>query len=283
MRIGNLLGRAVVLDGDFAIDIAEASGGEFPSDPSALFEAWTEFWDWARSTPPSLPRRRYRFEELGPPIPRPRQVFAVALNYLDHAEEVGVTRPEVPLIFTKFPSCITGPSGVIELPGGSVDWEIELVVVIGRYAVFVEQELGWDHVAGLTVGQDLSERQLQLRGPAPQYSLGKSYAGFGPIGPAVVTLDEIPDPSDVELNCVINCEDIQRDRSSSMIFKVPELIAHISGVCAMYPGDLIFTGTPSGIGNRRVPQRFLQDGDELVSRIERLGEMRHRFRKAERK
>jgi 2,4-diketo-3-deoxy-L-fuconate hydrolase len=279
MRIANLGGRAVILDGRYAIDIAEASRGGLPSDPSELFHRWTEFLSWTKISDLSLPGRTYDIRELGPPVPTPRQLFAVAVNYPAHAKEAGFTPPELPVIFTKFPSCISGPRSAIELPEGNVDWEVELVVVIGQKAQAVEEASGWSVVAGLTVGQDLSERLRQLRGPSPQYSLAKSHPGFGPIGPAVVTLDEFLDPSDLELNCAINGEMVQCDRSSSMIFSVPALIAHITRVCPVLPGDLIFTGTPSGVGNRREPPRFLQDGDELISRIEGIGEMRHEFRR----
>ncbi|HXA29991.1 MAG TPA: fumarylacetoacetate hydrolase family protein [Candidatus Angelobacter sp.] len=276
MRLGNLRGRAVLLAGTLCLDVAEASAGLLPAAPGALLRDWDRFVLWARSTTlqPSTP---FDPAQLGPPVPRPRQVFAVALNYPQHAGEAQLAVPEVPLIFTKFPGCIAGPGGTIALPQGNVDWELELVVVIARDAYRIAEESAWDAVAGVTVGQDISERRLQLNGAAPQYSLGKSYPGFGPIGPAIVTVDELPDRDDLELRCVLSGEEVQHDRTSSMVFSVPRLIAHISAVCPLYAGDLVFTGTPAGVGNRRSPQRFITAGDELVSRIEHVGEMRHRF------
>lgn len=276
MRLGNLRGRAVLMKDTLCLDVAEASAGLLPAAPGALLRDWDRFVLWARSSgvEPSTP---FDPAQLGPPVPRPRQVFAVALNYPQHAGEAQLAVPEVPLIFTKFASCIAGPGGIIALPQGNVDWELELVVVIARDAYRVAEESAWDAVAGVTVGQDISERRLQLTGASPQYSLGKSYPGFGPIGPAIVTVDELPDRDDLELRCVLSGEEVQHDRTSSMVFSVPRLIAHISAVCPLYPGDLIFTGTPAGVGNRRSPQRFITTGDELVSRIEHVGEMRHRF------
>ena len=137
----------------------------------------------------------------GPPVPRPRQVFAIGLNYRDHACEAQLEAPSTPPVFTKFPTSLTGHKCPVKLPAGSVDWEVELVAVIARRCDFVGSTQAWDHIAGLTVGQDLSERQLQLAGPAPQFSLGKSYRGFAPLGPELVTVDEFPDPDDVELGC----------------------------------------------------------------------------------
>ena len=136
-------------------------------------------------------------------------------------------------------------------------------------------EDAWTHVAGLTIGQDISDRALQFAGQAPQFSMGKSYPGFGPLGPRVVTLDEIVDPDNLELGCALDGEVMQRARTSGMIFGVPDLIARLSAVCPLLPGDLIFTGTPSGVGAFRKPPIFLQPGQELSSWIEGIGEMRN--------
>jgi 2-keto-4-pentenoate hydratase/2-oxohepta-3-ene-1,7-dioic acid hydratase in catechol pathway len=180
-------------------------------------------------------------------------------------------------VFTKYVTSLTGPTGEINLPPGSVDWEVELVVVVGRRAHRVAAERGWDHVAGVSVGQDISERDLQRVGPAPQFSLAKSYPGFGPIGPVLVTPDELSDPDDLELGCLVNGEQLQKARTRDMIFGVGELIARLSAVTPLLPGDVIFTGTPSGVGLGRSPQRFLSPGDELVSYVRGVGEMRHRM------
>jgi 2-keto-4-pentenoate hydratase/2-oxohepta-3-ene-1,7-dioic acid hydratase in catechol pathway len=153
-----------------------------------------------------------------------------------------------------------------------VDWEVELVVVIGRRCERVAQPDAWSHVAGVMVGQDLSERQLQLSGSVPQFSLGKSFQGFGPTGPELVTIDELDDPDDLTLGCGLgDGAALQTGRTRDMIFPVPELIARLSAVCPLLPGDLIFTGTPAGIGGGRKPPKFLQPGDVLISWIDGVG------------
>jgi 2-keto-4-pentenoate hydratase/2-oxohepta-3-ene-1,7-dioic acid hydratase in catechol pathway len=181
-------------------------------------------------------------------------------------------------VFTKFPTCITGPFGDVVLPrGGHTDWEVELVVVIGRRAERVVAAEAWSYVAGLAVGQDLSERVSQLAGPAPQFSLAKSYPRFGPIGPWLVTPDEFDDPDDLVLRCSINGRAVQDGRTSELLFGVPAIIEHLSAVLPLLPGDAVFTGTPPGVGMGRVPPRWLAPGDELVSSVEGIGELRHRF------
>ena len=180
-------------------------------------------------------------------------------------------KPEFPPTFTKFPSCITGPHATVELPSDGIDWEVELVVIIGRTAHHVVAADSWSHVAGLTVGQDLSNRAVQLRPPVPQFSLGKSFPGFGPTGPWLVTPDEFADPNDLALSCTLNGETMQDSRTNDLIFSVPALIECLSGIVTLLPGDVIFTGTPSGVGVARKPPRFLSPGDVLVSTIEGIG------------
>jgi 2-keto-4-pentenoate hydratase/2-oxohepta-3-ene-1,7-dioic acid hydratase in catechol pathway len=200
-------------------------------------------------------------------------VFGIGLNYKAHAEETGADLPAKPATFTKFRACLTGPFADVALPDGMVDWEVELVVVIGEQAERVSEADAWNYVAGLTVGQDLSERGLQFAAGA-QYSLGKSYTGFGPMGPWLVTLDELSDPNDLALGCSIDGETVQDARTSDMVFDVPRLIAELSSVLPLLPGDVIFTGTPSGVGISRQPPRFLQPGEVIESWIEGIGRMR---------
>jgi 2-keto-4-pentenoate hydratase/2-oxohepta-3-ene-1,7-dioic acid hydratase in catechol pathway len=180
-------------------------------------------------------------------------------------------------VFTKFPTCLNGPTADIELPSATVDWEVELVAVIGRRARHVPAERGLEYVAGYAVGQDISERVLQLAATPPQFSMGKSLPGFGPVGPWLVTLDDLDDPGDLALGCEINGEPVQSSRTSQLIFSVPALVANLSASVPLLPGDVIFTGTPAGVGLGRDPQRWLADGDVLTSHIEGIGEMRHRF------
>jgi len=278
MRVANVSGRlALVVDGG-VVDVESASQGRFSSDPQAIYDRWDEFTRWAAqaSLPPPTP---LNVDELGSPTPRPRQVFAIGLNFREHADESGHSAPtEHPPIFTKFPTCIIGPRADIPVPvDGCTDWEVELVVIIGRLASRVSRADAWSVVAGLAVGQDFSERKLQLASNPPQFSLGKSYPGFGPIGPWLVTVDEFSDPDDLELGCSINGELMQKARTSDLIFPVSELIATLSAVVRLLPGDVIFTGTPPGVGMGRTPQRWLTPGDEVVSYVQNIGSMRHRI------
>ena len=177
MRIMNIENRLHLLVDDQVIDVETASDGLFPADVQSVYGRWEEFRRWFDTTRPAggspVPERG-----AGAPVPDPRQIFAIGLNYKDHAQESGLELPFTPMVFTKFPAAVAGPYDTIELPAGSVDFEVELVAVIGRRAHRVEEADGWSYVAGLTVGQDLSERDLQLQPPAPQqYNLAKSFTG----------------------------------------------------------------------------------------------------------
>lgn len=269
MRTANLDGRLVLVTDSGAIDVSGASSGRFPSDPQAALEQWDELREWAATV--DMPGEPVNESLFGPPVPRPRQVFGIGMNYASHAAESGMAIPPHPSTFTKFPTCITGPNATVVLPSDQVDWEVELVAVIGRRAWAVDEADAMAHIAGFTVGQDLSERGVQWRKPHPQFSLGKSFPGFGPIGPSLVTVDEFSDPHDLAITATLNGETIQTGRTSDLIFSVPRLVAELSSIVALLPGDLIFTGTPSGVGATRSPQRFLQAGDELISTIEGIG------------
>jgi 2-keto-4-pentenoate hydratase/2-oxohepta-3-ene-1,7-dioic acid hydratase in catechol pathway len=280
MRLANVGGRLSLLVADgLALDVERASGGLFSHQPQQIFDCWDEFVAWAE-TAPTTGATAFDDAELGPPVPWPRQIFAAGLNYQAHADEAGAggaERGERPPVFTKFVTSLAGPYGEIELPSDRVDWEIELVVAIARHAHRIDAADGWSVVAGVTAGLDLSERAVQHEGPAPQYSLGKSYPGFGPIGPALVTVDELPDPDDLELGCLVNGEQVQRDTTASLLFSVPELVARLSAITPLLPGDLIFTGTPSGVGERRDPPQYLAPGDEIVGYVTGVGEIRSRL------
>jgi 2,4-didehydro-3-deoxy-L-rhamnonate hydrolase len=282
MRIANLSGRLVVVSGDpgaeVAYDVEKHSGGKFGPDPQAVYDDWAEFVAWA-ATATWEDGTAVDHNDLGAPTPRPRQVLAVGLNYTEHAVESGLPVPEgEPPIFTKFQSCLIGPRGDISFPAGShTDWEVELVAVIGKTARRVAVDDALDYVAGYTIGQDVSERILQLAATPPQFSLGKSLPGFGPLGPWVVTLDEFADPNDLALGCDINGEVVQDSRTSQLIFSVSALVTKLSAAMTLWPGDIIFTGTPSGVGLGRNPQRWLADGDVLTTTIEGIGQLQHRF------
>ncbi|GGK79028.1 fumarylacetoacetate hydrolase family protein [Mangrovihabitans endophyticus] len=272
MRLANLAGRAVLLVDGGAVDVAELTDGKYGPAPRDVLDRWTQFRAEVTGVE-GADRIPYATGDLGAPVPEPRQVFAVGLNYADHVAAARVPTPEFPMIFTKFPSSLGGPATPVALPSAVVDYEAELVAVIGREASRVSESEAWSHVAGLTVGQDLSERSVQGRGPAPQYSMGKSFAGFSPTGPAVVTLDEIGDRDDLALRGWIGDEVLQESRTKELIRSVPALIAYISGICRLFAGDLIFTGSPAGVGMGRKPQRFLRPGETLMTEIEGLGRL----------
>jgi 2,4-didehydro-3-deoxy-L-rhamnonate hydrolase len=274
MRIANLDNRLVLLRDGGAVDVHTASAGRFGPDPQTAFDDWPSFQQWARTV--SGQARPFVEADLGAPVPRPRQVFAIGLNYVRHAKESGLPLPEQPMVFTKFPSALTGPSGRIALTGDTVDWEVELVAVIGTPAYRVDVASAWSYVAGLTVGQDLSDRTVQQAGSPAQFSMGKSFPGFAPIGPALVTLDEFEDPDDLRVRTDLNGITVQDSRTSDLVFSVPELIAYLSSIVTLLPGDLIFTGTPEGVGLGRTPPSYLTDGDAIVTTIERIGSMYHK-------
>ncbi len=280
MRFGTLSGRFVIVRGDGpqveVLDVATASDGDLPYDVIGALARWDDVSRWAGSADWSH-ASSVDVRLLGAPVPRPRQVFAVALNYRPHAAEAGYQPPSEPLLFTKFPTCITGPDVEVALPPGNVDWEIEVVVVVGAGGYRIPRSQAWGALAGVTVGQDLSERVQQLTGTPPQFSLAKSHPGFGPTGPWAVTPDDLPDRDDLAFESRLGDEVLQRGRTADLIFPVDDLVARISSVCPLLPGDLIFTGTPAGVGNRRTPPRFLQPGEELVSSVEGIGQIRQRF------
>ncbi|HEY2063873.1 MAG TPA: fumarylacetoacetate hydrolase family protein [Amycolatopsis sp.] len=284
MRLGNIDNRAaLVIEQDGAekfLDLARASDGRWGPDLGDVFRNWPEVVAWASEVDvPAdqlVPVDRAR---LGAPSPAPRQVFALGLNYRAHAAESGFAAPtELPPVFTKYVSSFSGPDTEVVLPpGGNVDWEIELVAIVGREARDVAEVDAWSYVAGLTAGQDLSERLTQLRGPAPQFGLGKSYPGFSPQGPWLVTPDEFANPDDLELGCAIDGVEVQKGQTSDLIFGIARMIAALSENVTLYPGDVIFTGTPSGVGMGREPQRYLRAGERLDSWIAGIGELHQTF------
>jgi 2,4-didehydro-3-deoxy-L-rhamnonate hydrolase len=273
MKLANQDGRLVLVVSDGVVDVETVSDGQFGPDPMSAFDDWAAFTELARgATSVTGPLRE---AGLRGPVPTPRQVFAIGLNYRSHAEETGMSTPDVPATFTKFPASLAGPFDDVEIVGESIDWEVELVVVLGTWAEGVAESDAWGHVAGLTVGQDISDRQLQFAAGA-QFSLGKSRRGYGPVGPWLVTVDEFLDPDDLALGCSVDGEKMQDARTSDLIFTVPRLIAELSSVLPLLPGDLIFTGTPAGVGMARQPPLSLQPGQVLESWVEGIGTIRNR-------
>jgi len=272
-RLGNVADRPALIVDDRYVDVETASDGRLGSDATALLAAparlaeldadagWVEL-DGVR---------------LGAPVPNPAQVFGVGLNYRNHAAEGGMDVPDVPLIFTKFRSSITAPNSDIELRSGYCDYEGELVVVIGPGGRDIPTVDAWAHVAGLCVGQDISDRAVQMAATPPQFSLGKSFDTFGPIGPAVVAPDELDDPTALHITTHVNGERRQDGSTRDLIFDVPTLVSYLSHITTLRPGDLIFTGTPGGVGV--AAGRFLTDGDVITTTIDGIGTITNRCRR----
>ena len=276
IRLANMKGRASVVLGDRIADVEQASRGRFSSDPMVAVREWDAFAAWAAGVRPGDAQAPLREIDLGPPVTRPSKVFAIGMNYREHAKEAGLDIPQTPVVFTKFPNCLVGPRANVELSSAFVDWEVELVVVIGRGGRRIPESRAFDHVAGYCVGQDISDRRLQFADRPPQFSMGKSIDTFGPVGPALVSIDTFPDPNDLALTCDVAGERMQDARTSDLIFPVPALIAFLSNLCTLEAGDLIFTGTPSGVGSTRDPRRYLKEGEEIVSTIEHIGTLVNR-------
>jgi len=273
MRLVNLDGRLGIEVENRFIDVATRSDGRFSPDPMDAFSVWQDLGRWASTLVAEEADPVLDVVQLGPPVPRPTQVFAIGLNYKDHAAEAGLPLPESPMVFTKFPTCLVGPNAEVPLTSDRVDWEVEQVVVIGREASRVRASEAWDYVAGFCVGQDISDRRLQFSDKPPQFSLGKSAKAFGPIGPALVSLDEFADPDALVLRCWVAGEQMQESTTANLVFSVPELIEYISRYCPLQPGDLIFTGTPGGVGSVRDPRRYLAVGETIDSEIEGIGRL----------
>jgi 2-keto-4-pentenoate hydratase/2-oxohepta-3-ene-1,7-dioic acid hydratase in catechol pathway len=213
------------------------------------------------------------------PIPDPPKVVCVGLNYRDHALETRSQIPKEPVIFNKFPTAIIGPTETVRLPREStqVDFEGELVVVVGKRGRRIPKELAMDHVFGYAIGHDVSARDWQKHKEGKQWLLGKSFDTFAPLGPWVVTKDEISDPHALGIQTRLNGEIMQNSNTGDMIFRIDELIAYVSQVTTLEPGDLIYTGTPAGVGVARMPPRFLKPGDVVEIEIDSLGVLRNPF------
>jgi len=209
------------------------------------------------------------------PIPRPPKLICVGLNYRDHAAETKLEIPKVPTIFAKFNNVVIGPGQPISIPKGSdrTDYEAEFAFVIGRGGRHIAASNAMDHVFGYTILNDVSERRYQMA--TTQWMMGKTFDTFAPMGPCLVTREEIEDPHVLDIWLEIGGERLQNSNTRELIFKIPELVEHLSSVVTLEPGDVVSTGTPSGVGFARKPPRFLQPGDEVVIGIEGIGELRN--------
>lgn len=282
MKLANINGRAHVLSEAGGLDVSGSSEGLFPAEMRSLLGRLNELRQWLANSDPvwdpslSIAQLGSNLEQLGPPVVDPEQIFAVGLNYKAHGDEVAMAIPSQPLIFNKFVSSLAGPGAAVALPNDTVDWEVEMVVVIGKGGRKITKERAMDHVAGYCIGQDYSERTLQLINTPPQFGLAKSFENFSPIGPWITTSDEI-DPSALTISCRNQHEILQDGNTNQLIFDIPTLVSYLSAVCELRTGDLIFSGTPAGVGMGFDPPRYIKPGWVIESEIEGLGRLSNRM------
>lgn len=264
-------GRAQLVVGpnNHLVDLEKVSGGKFSSEPIDAFHRWDEVRQFAATvTDTGTP---CDVNELDAPSPWPTQVFGIGLNYRTHAEESGMPIPTAPLTFTKFSSSVAHGNADIPIYGGSIDWEVELVVVMANGGRDIAKENAWNHVAGICVGQDISDRALQFATTPPQFNLGKSRKNYSPFGPWLVDAQDVANKDALHMTCTLNGETVQDTVTDDLIFSVSDIISYLSGIVQLLPGDVIFTGTPGGVGFSRKPPVTLKPGDVLVSTIDGIG------------
>ena len=272
-KLGSVNNKAVLINDNDYFDIETISNGEVSSNTIEALSSSESLSILNSKLDEFKPNGSLNDVSLDPPVV-PNNVFAVGLNYKAHAEESNMEIPQFPLIFARLSTCLSGPSSNIEMRSDLVDYEAELVFVIGKGGKNISKENAWDHVAGLTVGQDISDRAVQFHATPPQFSLGKSFDTFGPIGPFIVSTDELKNKESLQIQCWVNDEKRQDANTDDLIFDIPYLISYISEFITLNVGDLIFTGTPSGVGGTQ--GKFLKDGDILKTSIEGIGTLENK-------
>lgn len=274
-KLANVDGRAALVGSDDdCFDLADLSGGAIGPDPMEALAAHRELGALTDQLGNTTGLGQLGDLSIGPPVPAPRNSLGVGLNYGSHIAESGMEAPKAPVLFTKFPSCICGPNDDVELRSATADYEAELVVVIGTTGRDIAASEAWSHIAGVTAGQDISDRALQFASDPPHFDMGKSRDTYGPIGPVLVSPDSFDDPDDIALRCIVNGEQRQSSSTTHLIYSVPDLVAYVSAVMTLAPGDLIFTGTPEGVGVAK--GQFLADADVIVTEIDGIGTMTNR-------
>ena len=268
-KLANIEGRAALVEGDNYYDLETISNGKFNNDTSNALTNLVGLSELSEDLSKSEPSGLLHDIKIDAPISAPKNCYAVGLNYRNHAEEAGMDIPSVPMVFTKHTTCLVGPNSTIEMRSDHVDYEAELVVVIGKSGKDIQKDNAWDHVAGLCAGQDISDRTVQFSSNPPQFNLGKSFDTFGPMGPYLVSPDGLQDKESLEIECKVNQEVRQKDNTNDLIFDVPSIISYLSEIVTLNTGDIIFTGTPGGVGI--MEGKFLKDGDVLSTSIEGIG------------
>ena len=270
--------RAALLHGDCYVDL-HATDSRLPASVRGLLEGGPEALEAAQAAAVRSSAVGYPMSavKLLAPIPDPPKIVCVGLNYRDHAAESGAPIPRDPVLFSKFTTAIIGPDATIVLPKVStkVDYEAELVLVVGKRCRYVPMDKALDYLAGYTVGHDVSARDWQLEKDGKQWLAGKTFDTFAPIGPHLVTKDEVPDAMALGIRLRLNGKAMQDSNTRQMIFSPADLVAYVSQVVTLQPGDIIFTGTPPGVGVARKPPVFLKGGDVAEVEIDGLGILRN--------
>tara|TARA_B100000959_G_scaffold143728_1_gene150868 strand:- start:4247 stop:5116 length:870 start_codon:yes stop_codon:yes gene_type:complete len=272
-KLANIVGRAALIDGENYYDLETISNGDFDKDTSSALNNLEGLKKLSSGLSEAEPTGSLKDVRIDAPVSAPKNCFAVGLNYRNHAEEAGMDIPVVPMIFTKHTTCLVGPNSDIEMRSDHVDYEAELVVVIGKPGKDINKDNAWDHVAGLCIGQDISDRKVQFSSKPPQFNLGKSFDTFGPIGPYLVSPDGLKDKQSLQIECKVNEEIRQKDNTNDLIFDIPSIISYLSEIVTLNTGDVIFTGTPGGVGV--MEGKFLKEGDIVTTSIKGLGVLKN--------
>jgi len=269
--------RAAALRGNEVVDL-QVADPLLPASMRELLAAGEGIWPQVAAAAAEGTGKPLSEVRLAPPVPDPRKIICIGLNYADHAKETGVEPPSEPVVFSKFLTALIPHEQPIALPAVSpeVDYEAELVAVIGKGGRHIPAERALEHVAGYTCGNDVSARDWQKNKPSKQWLLGKSFDTFAPCGPVLVTADEVGDPANLRIQLRLNGQTMQDSSTSQLIYGIAHLVSYLSQVVTLEPGDLLYTGTPPGVGMARKPPVFLQPGDLVEIEIERIGLLRNR-------
>jgi len=272
-KLANISGQAALVKGEHYYDLKTISNNALSDDTLDALNHLDELHKLNSSLDNTNPTGLLKDVSIDAPISNPKNCYAVGLNYRNHAEEAGMEIPSVPMIFTKHTTCLVGPFSDVEMRSDHVDYEAELVAVIGKSGKDISKDDAWSHIAGLCVGQDISDRVVQFAAKPPQFNLGKSFDTFGPMGPYLVALDELEYEKGFKIECKVNEEIRQDDNTNDLIFDIPSIINYLSEIVTLNIGDVIFTGTPGGVGV--MEGKFLQEGDVITTKIEGLGTLKN--------
>ena len=272
-KLANIAGRAALVEGENYYDLETISNGNFDEDTTNALKNLDGLKALSSELSKATPSGILKDANIDAPVSAPKNCYAVGLNYRNHAEEAGMDIPSAPMVFTKHTTCLVGPNANIEMRSDHVDYEAELVAVIGMPGKDISKDKAWDHVAGLCVGQDVSDRTVQFSSKPPQFNLGKSFDTFGPMGPYLVSPDALKDKDSLHIECKVNEEIRQKDNTNDLIFNVSSIISYLSEIVTLNTGDVIFTGTPGGVGV--MEGKFLKEGDTITTSIEGIGTLKN--------